>query len=166
MTPAQFWDIEMQNQRANQRLAVEANLANQEQRRQMIGSIGEALGALAGAYQQKEQDKSDAKIYGNLLKFMAPAFGQQGDAMLKEYSSLKSDRDKANFGRTAASMLGPMSNAMMAQGRMGIQQQGQALTAAMPGLRNQANAAAQVAAGQGTYVGLPPNVNPDAIITE
>lgn len=96
----------------------------QMQSMQQLGEdMGGVLETFAQAYKQKEQDKSDAKIYGNLLKFIAPAFGQQGDAILAEYNALENDRDKANYGRTAASLIGPASNALMAQGRLGVQQQ-------------------------------------------
>jgi hypothetical protein len=119
---------------------------------QMLAQFGQDMGGVmttfADAYKQKEQDKSDAKIYGQLLKFIAPAFGQQGDAVLAEYNSLERDRDKANYGRTVSQLLGPASNALMARGRLGVQQSGQQIQQAMPGLRNQATNAAMVT-GQG-----------------
>jgi hypothetical protein len=93
---------------------------------QMLAQFGQDMGGMmntfAEAYKQKEQDKSDARIYGQLLKFVAPAFGQQGDAVLQEYNSLKRDRDKANYGRTVSQLLGPASNALMAQRSAGIRQ--------------------------------------------
>lgn len=58
MTPAQFWDIEMQNQRANQRLAVEANLANQEQRRQNQKMIFDGLMELGGAIKGMQDEST------------------------------------------------------------------------------------------------------------
>jgi hypothetical protein len=134
---------------------------------QMLAQFGQDVGGMmttfAEAYKQKEQDKSDAKIYGQLLKFIGPAFGQEGDAILAEYNALESDRDKANYGRTISQLLGPASNALMARRNAGIRENQQALTAAMPNLRAQQNAAAQVAAGQGRVTTLPSNINPDAI---
>jgi len=104
---------------------------------QMLAQFGQDMGGVmtqfAEAYKQKEQDKSDAKIYGQLLKFIGPAFGREGDAILAEYNSLESDRDKANYGRTISQILGPASNALMAQNRLGVQQQGQMMNS--PGAR-------------------------------
>jgi len=115
---------------------------------QMLSQFGQDMGGMmntfAEAYKQKEQDKSDARIYGQLLKFVAPAFGQQGDAVLQEYNSLKRDRDKANYGRTVSQLLGPASNALMAQRSAGIRQ-GQPFVNA--GLKNAAN----IAGGNATY---------------
>ena len=143
--------------------AQNAAMLNMEAMSDMGENMGQVLTTFAEAYKQKEQDKSDAKIYGQLLKFVAPAFGQEGDAVLAEYNTLKSDRDKANYGRTISQLLGPASNAMMARRNAGIRQDQQALTAAMPGIRNAADAQAKVAAGQGRVTTLPSNINPDAI---
>jgi hypothetical protein len=82
------------------------------------GGGGGLLDTIIGAYAQKEQDKSDSKIYGNLMKVVAPAFGEDGDAIMEQWKSLESDRDKARFGSTLFSSLGQISNMYMAQGRM------------------------------------------------
>jgi hypothetical protein len=82
------------------------------------GAGGSILESIVGAYAQKEQDKSDSKIYGNLMKIVAPAFGKNGDAILEQYNSLESDRERAQFGGTLFSSLGQISNMFMAQGRM------------------------------------------------
>jgi hypothetical protein len=82
------------------------------------GGGGSILESIVGAYAQKEQDKSDSKIYGNLMKIVAPAFGKNGDAILEQYNSLESDRERAQFGGTLFSSLGQISNMFMAQGRM------------------------------------------------
>jgi hypothetical protein len=79
---------------------------------------GSMLQSIVGAYAQKEQDKSDSKIYGNLMKIVAPAFGEDGNAIMEQWNSLESDRDKARFGSTLFSSLGQISNMYMAQGRM------------------------------------------------
>jgi len=114
---------------------------------QMLAQFGQNMGGMmntfAEAYKQKEQDKSDARIYGQLLKFVAPAFGQQGDAVLQEYNSLKRDRDKANYGRTVSQLLGPASNALMAQRSAGIRENAPILNAGLQG-------DARVAGGEGT----------------
>jgi hypothetical protein len=121
------------------------------------------LESIVGAYAQKEQDKSDSKIYGNLMKIVAPAFGKNGDAILEQYNSLESDRERAQFGGTLFSSLGQISNMYMANRNAGIRENQQQLTARMPDMRNRATAAAQVAAGQGRVTTLPANINPDAI---
>jgi|688.fasta_scaffold28891_3 hypothetical protein len=82
------------------------------------GGGGSILESIVGAYAQKEQDKSDSKIYGNLMKIVAPAFGKDGDSMLEQWNSLENDREKARFGSTLFSSLGQISNMYMAQGRM------------------------------------------------
>jgi hypothetical protein len=55
-----------------------------------------------------------------------------------------------------------MINAQLVKGNMGVKQQGQALTAAMPRVREAAAAQGRVAAGQGT-MGVPPDVNLDYV---
>jgi hypothetical protein len=126
------------------------------------GGGGGLFDTIIGAYAQKEQDKSDSKIYGNLMKIVAPAFGKDGDSMLEQWNSLESDRDKARFGSTLFSSLGQISNMYMANRNAGIRENQQALTAAMPRVREAAAAQGRVAAGQGT-MGVPANVNLDYV---
>jgi hypothetical protein len=83
---------------------------------------GSLLSSILGAYKQKEQDKSDAKIYGNLLKIIGPAFGEQGGAIMEQYNSLESDRQKSQFGATLMDFIGPYSNLMMANRKAAITQ--------------------------------------------
>ena len=126
------------------------------------GGGGSILESIVGAYAQKEQDKSDSKIYGNLMKIVAPAFGKDGDSMLEQWNSLESDRDRAQFGGTLFSSLGQISNMYMANRNAGIRENQQSLTAAMPRVREAAAAQGRVAAGQGT-MGVPANVNLDYV---
>lgn len=112
---------------------------------------GGFLDAIVNSYAKREQDKSDAKIYGNLMKIIAPAFGKEGDGILQQFNGLESDAERAEFGRTIAQSLGTIGN-MYAQTRSaGIRQDQQALTAALPDLRNRADAEADVAAGNAPY---------------
>jgi hypothetical protein len=90
------------------------------------GGGGGLFDTIIGAYAQKEQDKSDSKIYGNLMKIVAPAFGKDGDSMLEQWNSLESDRDKARFGSTLFSSLGQISNMYMANRNAGIRENAQA----------------------------------------
>ena len=88
---------------------------------------GGLLDTIVNSYAKREQDKSDAKIYGNLMKIIAPAFGKEGDGILQTFNGLESDSERAEFGRTIAGSLGVIGN-MYAQTRSaGIQQQGQQL---------------------------------------
>lgn len=91
------------------------------------GGGGGLLDTIIGSYAKKEQDKADSKIYGNLMKIVAPAFGKDGDSLLEQWNSLESDSDRASFGSTLLGSLGTISNMYMAKGRMGMQQQGQQL---------------------------------------
>jgi hypothetical protein len=124
---------------------------------------GGLLDTFIGAYAKKEQDKSDSKIYGNLMKIVAPAFGKDGDSLLEQWNSLESDSDRASFGSSLLGSLGTISNMYMAKGRMGMQQQGQQIQQNAPIRRAQVNAAAQAAAGQQRMTTLPSGINPDAI---
>jgi hypothetical protein len=89
-------------------------------------SGGGLLNSVIGAYAQKEQDKSDSKMYGNLMKIVAPAFGKDGDSILERWKSLESDRDRAQFGSTLFSSLGQISNMYMANQSAGIRENAQA----------------------------------------
>jgi hypothetical protein len=99
------------------------------------GGGGSILESIVGAYAQKEQDKSDSKIYGNLMKIVAPAFGDDGDAILEQWNGLESDREKARFGSTLFSSLGQIGNMYMANRNAGIRENQQQLTAAGPAIR-------------------------------
>jgi hypothetical protein len=98
MTPAQFWAIESQNQQNKmQRMDNLSNTIADGAKKAAAFLIGGPAGAamasgmggggegggggglldtIIGAYAQKEQDKNDSKIYGNLMKIVAPAFGK------------------------------------------------------------------------------------------
>ena len=108
------------------------------------GGGGSILESIVGAYAQKEQDKSDSKIYGNLMKIVAPAFGKDGDSMLEQWNSLENDREKARFGSTLFSSLGQISNMYMANRNAGIRENAPFVGA---GLKNAAN----IAGGNATY---------------
>lgn len=114
---------------------------------------GGFLDTIVNSYAKREQDKSDAKIYGNLMKIIAPAFGKEGDGILQQFNGLESDSERAEFGRTIAQSLGTIGN-MYAQTRSaGIRQDQQQLTAALPGLRNQADAADRASRGENQIQG-------------
>lgn len=158
MSPGQFWALEQRNQENRQEFM----------QGQMEGVMS-GLQQLAGAYAENKQLEAKASSYDDIGKILGTAmFSQNPDAMgaLGNLQKEKDPRKKVMGYEQLFSLVGPMSNMMMAQGRMGMQQQGQQIQREMPTRRAMTNAAAQVASGQGTYVGLPPGVNPDAIITE
>jgi hypothetical protein len=109
---------------------------------------GSFLDTIVSSYAKKEQDKSDSKIYGNLMKIVAPAFGKDGDSILEQWNSLESDRDRAQFGGTLFSSLGQISNMYMANRNAGIREQGQQIQQNAPYARAGATNAATVT-GQG-----------------
>jgi hypothetical protein len=155
MTPAQFWQIEMQNQQNQQ--------AQQQQNQENIMS---GIMGIAGAYAENKQLEAKAGSYDDIGKILNTAMFRDNPDASAAFGNLQKEKDprkKVMGYEQLFSLVGPMSNMMMAQGRMGVQQDQQQLTARMPGLRNAATAQAQVAAGQGRVTGLPPNVNPTAI---
>ena len=150
MTPAQFWAIEQGNQQ-NQR----------ENMQQMTGNVFSSLTDLAGHYAQKEGMKRAGKAYKQTLPVFASALGI-GDDQLKQMSGMD-DMDLYYAMESMRPILPSMINAQLGQQRIGVQQAGQPQAARMPGVRNQAAAQAQVAAGQGRMTTLPSNINADAI---
>lgn len=155
MTPAQFYQIEMQNQQ-NQQAQQQQNMQN------VMGGLQQ----LAGAYSENKQLEAKASSYDDIGKILNTAMFSQNPDAAAAFGNLQKEKDprKKVMGYDQLfSLVGPMSNMMMAQGRMGIQQQGQQIQAGMPAKRAQLNAAAQVAAGGGTYAGFPPGVNPSVI---
>jgi hypothetical protein len=150
---------------------MQAAATNAQAMSQMGQDIGGALQAIGGIYAQGQQVKSDAKIYGDLIKFAAPVLGDTKGEMLKSYNEMNT-RDQANFGRL---LFGGGTFATMSQGynfgmgnqtrkdQQALTARGQNITLNMPAARAQQNAAAQVAAGQGRVTTLPPNINPDVV---
>ena len=107
------------------------------------GGEGGMLGNIIGSYAKKEQDKSDSKIYGSLLKVIAPAFGKDGAGLLDTFNSFENDSEKADFGRTIAGSLGVIGNMYAQTGRLGLQQNAPIINAGLKG-------AERVAGGEGT----------------
>ena len=152
MNPAQFWALEMQNQQ-NQQAQQQQNMKN------VMGGLQQ----LAGAYSENKQLEAKASSYDDIGKILGTAmFSQNPDAMgaLGNLQKEKDPRKKVMGYEQLFSLVGPMSNMMMAQGRMGMQQHQQALTAAMPGLRNQADAADRAARGENQIQGAVWQRNP------
>jgi hypothetical protein len=152
MTPAQFWQIEMQNQQGQR-----------EQQQQNQENIMQGLNDIAGVYMEQENMKASVKAGDNLLKVLGPGIGMTED-MLKQM-----DYGKMPMREKYAFQQGILKNyAVAAQTQnfgqsLGVRQAGQQIQAGMPAQRAQLNAAAQVAAGQGRMTTLPSSINPDVI---
>jgi hypothetical protein len=146
--------------------AQNAALINAQMMSDFGQNIGNAIAQIGDAYSERKQLEAKASSYDDIGKILGTAmFANNPDAMgaLGNLKKEKDPRKKVMGYEQLFSLVGPMSNMMMAQGRMGIQQDQQALTAAMPRARAVTQAQAQVAAGQGTVVGMPPDVNPQFV---
>jgi len=155
MTPAQFWQIEQGNQQNRQEL--------------MQGQMNNVMSGLAGLAQSYSDNKAmeaKASSYDKIGDILGSAMFKDNDMAMNALGELKKSKDpreKVMGYEALLSFVGPYSNFMMANQRIGVQQAGQAQAARMPGVRNQAAAQAQVAAGQGRMTTLPSNINADAI---
>jgi hypothetical protein len=155
MTPAQFWQIEMQNQQ-NQ----------QEQQQQNQKNIMSGIMGIADAYAENKQLEAKAGSYDDIGKILNTAMFKDNPDASAAFGNLQKEKDprkKVMGYEQLFSLVGPMSNMMMAQGRMGLQQSGQLIQQRMPAERAQINAAAQVASGQGRMTQMPANINPSVI---
>ena len=107
----------------------------------------QAIGQFAEIYAEKQQTKSDAKIYGELLKFAGPAIGDNKGELLANYKKM-SEEEQANFGRT---LFGGGLFPTMSQGyNFGRN----------AGIRAGMDNAANIAAGNQTFTGGQPDPGP------
>jgi hypothetical protein len=93
MTPAQFWQIEMQNQQNRQ-----------ENQQQQMNQVFQAAGALAGQYAENKALDAKGAAYGDFLKSHGEQLGFQGeylDNLLK-----KKPRELAMIGDNMLGMSG------------------------------------------------------------
>lgn len=122
---------------------------------QLGGNIGQALTAIGGMYGEIEGNKAKGRAFKDMFKVVAPAAGidmKQLEALTG--GSLKNDMDWYNARETMAPLLPSLINAQLVKGNMGVKRDQQALTAALPGLRNQAtNTAAVVNQGGPSIMG-------------
>jgi len=138
MTPAQFWQIEMQNQQ------------NQQQNmQQMTNNVFSAMNDLAGQYAQKEGMKRAGKAYKQTLPMFASALGM-GDDQLKQMSGMD-DMDLYYAMESMRPMLPSMINAQLGQQRIGVQQAGQMMNS--PGARATLANQQDVASEGGSSIG-------------
>lgn len=112
--------MDMRNQRMKEdALRQEQSMAQQEQ-------IFGALGQLAGAYSENRQLEAKASSYDDIGKILNTAMFKDNPDAAAAFGNLQKEKDarKKVMGYEALfSMVGPMSNMMMAQGRLGLQQQ-------------------------------------------
>lgn len=144
MTPAQFYQIEMQNQQ-NQQAQQQQNMQN------VMGGLQQ----LAGAYSENKQLEAKASSYDDIGKILNTAMFSQNPDAAAAFGNLQKEKDprKKVMGYDQLfSLVGPMSNMMMAQGRLGVQQQAPFLDAALKNKRD-------LSTGQGTY-GTPSGQTP------
>lgn len=130
----------------------------------LVDDIGSALVGLAGAYGEMEGNKAKGRAFKDVFKVAAPSMGMSME-QLESISGgkLKNDMDWYNARESFLPLMPSLINAQLGQNRLGVQQDQQALTARMPGLRNAATAQAQVASGRGRMTTMPANINPDVI---
>jgi hypothetical protein len=155
MTPAQFWAIEQGNQQNRQELM-----------QGQMNNVMSGISSLAQTYSDNKAMEAKASSYDKIGDILGSAMFSGNDVAMNALGELKKSKDpreKVMGYEALLSFVGPYSNFMMANQRIGVQQAGQAQAARMPGVRNQAAAQAQVAAGQGRMTTLPSNINADAI---
>lgn len=142
------------------------DMAEAQQKQQMQQQYQEqimgALGDLAGMYQQSEQMKAGVKSGEQLLKMFGPQLGVDSKILSSPEYKAMGLQGQSQFHGNIWGSLGAISQLRIAgmNNQTRVAQQG--LTAAMPGLRNQADAAAAVAGGQGRMP-RPANVNFNAV---
>lgn len=128
MTPAQFWQIEQQNQ-ANRQEFMQGQMEN------VMGGLQQ----LAGAYSENKQLEAKASSYDDIGKILNTAMFSQNPDAAAAFGNLQKEKDprKKVMGYDQLfSLVGPMSNMMMAQGRLGVQQQAPFLDAALKNKRD------------------------------
>jgi len=110
-------------------------------------NMGNALAQIGEAYSQRKQLEAKASSYDDIGKILGTAmFSNNPDAMgaLGNLQKEKDPRKKVMGYEQLFSLVGPMSNMMMAQGRMGMQQQGQQIQQNAPYVRAAATNVATV----------------------
>jgi hypothetical protein len=99
----------------------------------LADDIGSSLVSLAAAYGAKKGTEAKGKNFKKFMGMAGDTFGMDS-AMFGDMDDYDAGMMLENFG----SMMPAMANAQLGRGRMGVQQNQQALTAAMPDLRLQA----------------------------
>lgn len=138
---------------------------NNKMAMQGMDSMAQGLQSLASAYADRKATQAKADSYAKIGEILGSTMFQNNPQAAQALADLKKEKDP--YARTMGyeallSFAGPYSNFMMANRSAGIRENAQALTAAMPRVREAAAAQGRVAAGQGT-MGVPANVNLDYV---
>ena len=136
MNPAQFWQIEMQNQQ-NQQAQQEQNMQN------VMGGLEQ----IAGAYMKSEEQKAKGRAFKNTFNVLAPALNMTTDklAQVVGTESLKNDNDWYYASEAFMPILPSLINLQLSSDRLGVTQQGQQIQQNAPYVRAAATNAATVA---------------------
>lgn len=112
MTPAQFWQIEMNNRQ------MQAEQAAQQQQQ-----IGNALSSIAEMYGEQESQKAKGRAFKDTFKIISPSLGiNQKDLEAFTGGAPKSDQDWYQVSQIMAPIMPSMFNAQLATARFGNQQ--------------------------------------------
>lgn len=131
---------------------------------QLGQNIGGALASIGNIYGELEGMKAKGRAFKKTMEVVGPSFGMTTDKLAAiAGTDLKNDMDWARFGETMMPMMPSLINATLAQGRLGVTQQGQQIQQNAPIRRAQVNAAARAAAGQQRMTAPPSGINFDAI---
>ena len=104
-------------------------------------NIGGALASIGGMYAENKGLEAKAKGYDQVGKILGDSMFKNNPAVgtyLSELRTMKNPMERISGYETLFGLAGSMSNAMMAQGRFGLQQQAPYVEA---GLKNQQNIA-------------------------
>ena len=100
----------------------------QENMQQMTQQVFSSAAQLAGMYAENKQLEAKASGYDDIGKILNTAMFSNNPDAAAAFGNLQKEKDprkKVMGYEQLFSLVGPMSNMMMAQGRMGMQQQGQ-----------------------------------------
>ena len=91
-------------------------------------NIGGVLASIGGMYAENKALDAKAKGYDHVGRILGDSMFKNDPAVgayLSELRSVKNPMERIAGYETLFNMAGPLSNAMMAQGRIGVTQQGQ-----------------------------------------
>jgi len=109
------------------------------------GAPDSILSSIVGAYAENKAMETKAKSYDKIADILGSSMFSGNRGAMQAFADLRATedpREKVMGYEQLFSMLGPMSNMMMAQNRLGVQQDQQQLTATLPERRAQAEAEA------------------------
>jgi hypothetical protein len=105
---------------------------------QMGQDIGGALAGIGQMYGAIEERKAKGRAFKKTMEVMGPALGMTTDKLQAAFGDVKTDMDYANLSDSLMPIMPSWINSTLVGAKLGVQQNQQALTAAMPDLRLQA----------------------------